>query len=215
VSLETETMAIKTISDSDLNEVVHIHQKAFKGFLMTLLGQKFLYEYYHLVLNYPDNISLIYETDNGQILGFATGYMNPARFYSELKKRKIKLILSALMHIALRPRLWKRILDSYRYADIHSSANNSEKDTAELASIAVDPDLQNKGVGRELLSAFINEAMTRDASKVVLTTDAEDNEHVNKFYKKAGFSIQGTFEKSKGRKMNQYVYYLNQSDSEG
>jgi len=215
VSLETETMAIKTISDSDLNEVVHIHQKAFKGFLMTLLGQKFLYEYYHLVLNYPDNISLIYETDNGQILGFATGYMNPARFYSELKKRKIKLILSALMHIALRPRLWKRILDSYRYADIHSSANNSEKDTAELASIAVDPDLQNKGVGRELLSAFINEAMTRDASKVVLTTDAEDNEHVNKFYKKAGFAIQCTFEKSKGRKMNQYVYYLNQTDSEG
>jgi ribosomal protein S18 acetylase RimI-like enzyme len=208
-------MAIKTINDSDLNEVVHIHQKAFKGFLMTLLGQKFLYEYYRLVLSYPGNICLLYKTDNGQILGFAAGYINPARFYSELKEKKIKLILSALMHIASRPRLWKRILDSYRYADINSSAHNGEINTVELASIAVDPDVQNKGIGRELLSAFIIEAKKRDASKVVLTTDAEDNEHVNKFYKKAGFNIQGTFEKSKGRKMNQYVYYLDQSDSEG
>jgi ribosomal protein S18 acetylase RimI-like enzyme len=199
----------------DLQEVVRIHQKAFKGFLMTLLGQKFLYEYYNLVLSYPNNISLIYETDDSHVLGFAVGYMDPAAFYLKLKREKIKLLLSALMHIALRPRLWKRILDSYRYADISSSANNGEKNTAELASIAVDPDGQNKGVGRELLSAFINEAKKRNASKVVLTTDAEDNEHVNKFYKKTGFSIQSTFEKSKGRKMNQYAYYLSQSDSEG
>ncbi|MFA4926185.1 MAG: GNAT family N-acetyltransferase [Candidatus Aminicenantales bacterium] len=207
-------MGIKTINDSDLQEVVRIHQKAFKGFLMTLLGQKFLYEYYHLVLSYPNNISLIYETDGSYILGFAVGYMDPAGFYSELKRKKIKLILSVLIHIGSRPRLWKRILDSYRYADINSSAINIEKNTAELASIAVDPDGQNKGVGRELLSAFINEAKKRNASKVVLTTDAEDNEHVNKFYRKAGFSIQRAFYKSKGRKVNEYVYHLNQGESE-
>ena len=39
---------------------------------------------------------------------------------------------------------------------------------------------------------------------IVLTTDAEENDAVNGFYRNLGFTLVGSYERSKGRGMNRY-----------
>ena len=41
---------------------------------------------------------------------------------------------------------------------------------------------------------------------ITLETDAVDNEEVNRFYQKNGFTLARTYETREGRKMNEYRY---------
>ena len=62
-------VAIRAVQANDLPQVVAIHQQAFQGFHMTLLGSRFLAGYYQTVLDYPDSIFLA-AVDAEQMLGF-------------------------------------------------------------------------------------------------------------------------------------------------
>ncbi len=77
-----------------------------------------------------------------------------------------------------------------------------------LMSIAVNPDEQGKGVGRQLISAFLQEARSCGASSVLLSTDAINNDAVNHFYLRAGFQILKVYVTPEKRQMNEYIYPL-------
>jgi hypothetical protein len=102
---------IRAVQANDLPQVVAIHQQAFQGFHMTLLGSRFLAGYYQTVLDYPDSIFLA-AVDAEQMLGFVAGFVNPSRFYALLRARKRALALAAATHLALRLHLWRRTLSA-------------------------------------------------------------------------------------------------------
>lgn len=202
---------VRAATPADLDSVVQVHQQAFQGFLMTMLGARFLRGYYQCVLGYTHPIFLVAERD-GQVLGFAAGFVNPPRFYALLRQRKWQLGFAAASHLMWRPRLWRRALSSLRRAENISSSGDAPT-LAELASIAVAPTAQGLGIGKQLIQAFLDQARQQGVSEVVLTTDAHNNDAVNAFYQKQGFVCTRQFWHTPGRLMNEYRIRLEQVQS--
>lgn len=188
----------------DLPAIVALHEAAFPGYFMTLLGPGFLTLYYRLVLDEPGSILLVEEAE-GAILGFVCGLVHPAPFYRKLKAMRGRLLLAVLGRLLRQPTLLGRLVASYRQAD--RNAQTPEADGCELTSLATHPAAMGRGIGRALVQGFIRAASAR-AERVLLTTDADDNEAVNRFYRNLGFRVRRTFERSKGRMMNEYSYDL-------
>ena len=75
-------------------------------------------------------------------------------------------------------------------------------------SIGVDPGQQGKGIGDQLIVAFLREAKSRGCSGVLLDTDAVNNDSANRFYVRAGFRLSRTYTTNEKRQMNEYGYDL-------
>lgn len=185
---------------SDILDMVKIHQAAFPEYFMTLLGPKFLQNYYDLVINFPGRICYVKEGKEG-IEGFVAGFLSPSIFYSEIKKYRFKFLISIIFQIIRHPTYFLRLYASYTEAD--RSIESYDLDVCELSSIAVLPEIKGKGVGKGLIKAFVG-AVKGNAKIIVLTTDAKNNEYTNEFYKNLGFELKCTYYRSKNRPMNKY-----------
>jgi hypothetical protein len=109
-----ETITTRFACRSDLPGIVRVHRLSFQNFLMSLLGPKFLYEYYSTVLDYHKSIALVAVTSkDSDPLGFVVGFVNPSSFYSLLNERKFLLMISACKHLSFRVHLWPRVYRSY------------------------------------------------------------------------------------------------------
>ncbi len=185
---------------SDIPAIVRIHQVAFPGFFMTLLGPRFLASYYRLVLNYPDGVFWVKEGEDG-LEGFVSGFLIPAQFYTEMRKQRWSLLNSIMFRVLTHPWLIPRLFASY--AEARRASQDYEPGSCELSSIAVPPTQSGQGIGKGLVKVFI-EAVHGKARIIVLTTDTEKNDAVNGFYMNLGFTLVGSYERSKGRSMNRY-----------
>ncbi len=188
----------------DLRAVVRIHRQAFAGFFLTRLGPGFLAKYYRLVLERPDGILLVALND-GDLAGFVAGFASPARFYGEMKKRKLSFALAAIPALLRAPGIWPRLLLDFR--EVRNSAGPAlaqEPGRGELASIGVAPPWSGRGIGRGLLAAFIARSKELGLNAITLTTDADNNDAVNEFYRQARFHLERTFTQKDGRRMNEY-----------
>lgn len=200
-------LLIRDIKYEDLNEVVRIHQNAFPGFLMTLMGTGFLLEYYTIVLKYPKRIMLGALNSNGKLCGFIAGFINSADFYRSFSDYKIRMVIVGFFHILFRPKLWIRIWENMRKVKLtaHDFSHGGEV-TAELASIAVDPAFLRRGCGKKLVKNFIHCARGMSVNSIELTTDMVDNDSVNEFYQSLGFVMKNAIDRIDGRRMCQYEY---------
>jgi GNAT superfamily N-acetyltransferase len=187
-----------------IDEVVAVHQAAFPGFFMTQLGPRFLKEYYRCVVECACGILLV-ETDRGAFLGFVAGFTDPSLFYKELRRRRVRLAIAAFASVAARP--WRLPILIANYGRTREGAQpTSGASSAELSSVAVLPSAGGRGVGSRLICEFIKVSKTAGASRIMLTTDAYNNESVNRFYKSLGFICARTFEARRGRWLNEYVF---------
>jgi N-acetylglutamate synthase-like GNAT family acetyltransferase len=115
-----------------------------------------------------------------------------------------------ILKLLINPKL---ILDIYkRFIVVEKRSEPSDKEeskSCELSSIAVLPDSNNKGYGRQLINSFIEESKKYNIKYIYLTTDVDNNDKVNKFYKNCGFIVSETFSIFNNRKMNKYKKYIN------
>ena len=185
-----------------LDEIVAVHLEAFPGFFMAQLGPRFLREYYRCVAEYPGGILLV-ESAGEEYVGFVAGFLDPASFYRALRHRRIRLALAACAGIVARPSRLITLLANYRRAGDAAQGSDGAA-VAELSSLAVRPTSTGRGLGSSLVRRFIAEAGSRGANRVVLTTDAEGNDAVNRFYRGLGFTCERTFEARRGRSLNEY-----------
>lgn len=185
----------------DVTDVVAIHRRAFIGFFMTELGAAFLARYYRLVLEYPGGLLLVADVD-GLPVGFVAGFLHPPGFYALLRRRAFELGLAVLPALLRRPSIVSRLLANMRRTgDAGSTEGNVP---SELASVAVDPAYAGKGIGAQLVRAFVEASRARGADVVYLTTDAQNNDAVNRFYQGLGFRLSRTFWAAGRRLMNEY-----------
>lgn len=192
-----------------INSIVDIHLNSFKDFFMTKLGKKFLKIYYKSILNYEYGVLLV-GINNGEIIGFAAGFIYPDKFYSNLKKQKIKIIFSLILKLLTNPKIFLDIYKRFIVVKKRSeSSDKEESESCELSSIAVSPYSNNKGYGRQLINLFVEESKKYNVKCIYLTTDADNNDNVNKFYKSCGFIVSETFTIFNNRKMNKYIKYIN------
>lgn len=196
---------IRTIQSHDISQVVTIHLSSFPGFFLSFLGPRFLSLFYSGICTAPEGIAFVYLNDLNQPAGFVAGTSNPGGFYSRLLKRDgFKFAVASIIPVLRKPSIIGRMVR----AVTHPSENPVGDDVAGLFSIGVLPELQGTGAGKKLVLAFLEEAKKRGCKRVFLTTDRDNNEGVNAFYSKLGFSIERQYVTPEGRRMNEYWVVL-------
>ena len=193
---------LREAGPADVGAIVRVHQAAFPDFLMTQLGSRFLKHYYSCARRGDDALCLV-AVDEGDVVGFAVGAIDPPAYYARLRKQRPALLLAATGHLAVRPAVWRRTARSAASMS-NRSVGECEHGLAELASLGVVPERGGRGLGGTLVEEFVRLAAERGAGGVSLTTDAEGNDAVNNFYLRHGFTrigegLNGT------RRLNEYV----------
>ncbi len=201
---DQNTISIAPMRTDHIHDVVRVHLASFPGYFLSFLGPRFLRLFFTEIIKEHDHIAFV-ALSEAEVIGYVVGVTEQSGFYSRLAhKRKFAFAsaaLGAVLHnIRIIPRLF-RALSYERMARLAASP-------ALLMSIAVSPKTQQGGVGKKLTFAFLSEMKKRNIDKVSLTTDRDDNERVNSFYKKLGFTIFRSYVTPEGRGMNEYVIDL-------
>jgi ribosomal protein S18 acetylase RimI-like enzyme len=193
------TNLIRRMAQQDIVQVASLHIQAFPGFFLSSLGDGFLKELYTSILADPSGIAYVYE--NCKLEGFVAGTTHPVGFYRRLlSSRLLYFCLPSMLPMVRQPQIIPRLfraLNSPREADAGEGCGT-------LMSIAVSPDAQGKGIGKQLVEVYLAEAAYRGNAEVNLTTDRLNNESVNRFYVRYGFRLMRQFATPEGRVMNEY-----------
>jgi len=189
----------------DVPSVVDVHLASFTGFFLASLGERFLRELYKSILMDEAHIAFVCAKE-GKVLGFVAGAARPVGFYGRALKRNWRgFVIASILPILKNPmmviRFWRRL--------IATRGTRFDSGDALLMSVAVSPNRQGNGIGRQLVSKFLEEASSRGCVSVSLTTDALENDSVNRFYRSMKFQLSKEYITTEGRRMNEYVYTLN------
>ena len=195
---------IAPMTVAHVDQVVHVHQLSFPGFFLSFLGPHFLHLFYSAGVDYADSVAFVY-LNGPRVVGLVFGVSTPSRFYRFLLRTHwLRFALAASGAALRRPSIIPHLLRAWLYPSQTSSQANS----ATLMSLGVDPALQGRGIGAQLVHAFLDAARARGVRCVDLTTDRKNNEGVNAFYQRQGFRCERTFVTPEGREMNEYVISL-------
>jgi len=195
---------VRPMTAIDAPRCASIHVRSFQGFFLTFLGMRFLNELYAAIVHDPSCIAFVAEEDN-EVVGFAAGTCFASGLYSRLIRRRIwRFGWASLGALLRKPTILPRLLRALTLPSQKTPAPNC----GTLMSIAVLPEVQRRGIGRLLVHAFLDEARRRELENIDLTTDSLDNDGVNRFYQRLGFSLLRTYTTPDGRKMNEYITAL-------
>lgn len=200
---DSRPFIVRTMCQADLTAVVSIHVTSFSGFFLTRMGPRFLRAYYQAVLDFEGSIALVASDEpSGELRGFAVGFRDPQGFYALFRERRRRLLPVIMLAILRDPFLVPQVLrNTRRVAD----QSRHRVDAVELSSIAVRT--RGGGIGALLVETFADAARQGSAHRITLTTDADDNDAVLRFYEKHGFSLEG-FEDRGKRRLAHYVRLL-------
>ncbi|QNI30780.1 GNAT family N-acetyltransferase [Alloacidobacterium dinghuense] len=188
---------------SHVDAVVQIHLDAFKGFFLESLGRRFLRELYRGFIVEPSGICLVAISIDGIVTGFVAGTIQPEGFFRRLLQRRGFAFLWAGAASFLRHpiRVGRKFVFAIHY---RGEKPTNVSSAALLSSIGVAPEAKGKGIGRALLASFCEETRKAGVLNIFLTTDRDNNELVNTFYRVNGFQLNSSFLKERDRWMNLY-----------
>ena len=196
----TCTNMVSAMTPPDLGDVVAVRLRSFPAFFLSQLGPRFLLCLYRELLRDPSGIALVCRQGH-RVRGFVAGTAEPRGFYNRLLVGKwFRFALASVAPVLRNPMIVPRLLNAFR----KTKEEPDDKGCGLLMSIAVDPEAQAGGTGVALVQEFLNECKRRGLSSVHLTTDHYENDRVNRFYSKLGFTVSRVFTTPQGRVMNDY-----------
>ena len=197
-----EIHELETASSEYIKEIAELHKRAFPSFFLTQLGMPFLRTLYMGYLEDKDS-GIIVAEEEGRLVGFIAYSNDYPRFYKGLIKNHLPKFAVCSAGAAIRhPSFIKRILGAFKKSE---SVVKTER-YVELASICVDPGIESKGLGSQLIDYLKSIVDFNKYAYINLETDAACNEGVNRFYGKNGFKLKRQFVTAEGRRMNEYRY---------
>lgn len=191
---------LRPLVQEDVVEVVGIHLAAFPGFFLSFLGPAFLRELYEGIVADPAGLHFLCAVA-GRPVGFVAGTTQPAGLYRRLlQQRAWRFARASLGAVVRQPAIVPRLLRALRRP---AEAASAPEPYALLMSVAVRPEAQGHGLGQALVQTFLDAADQHGLSRVVLTTDRNNNDAVNHFYQRLGFAPVRAFVTAEGRAMNE------------
>jgi GNAT superfamily N-acetyltransferase len=187
----------------DVAAIVAVHRMAFAGFFLTSLGRRFLADLYRGYLEHPSGILLVEDDSTGSdrtIRGFVAGTTEPEAFYRWLRRSSgLHMAFAAAPALVRHPlTVGQRMASALRY---RGDSSRRVTGAALLASLAVRPDAAGGGTGGRLVDAFLDRAASGGCQSTYLSTDAEHNDTVLRFYERKGFRQVARLHRSGGREM--------------
>lgn len=190
---------------SDYKQFAYIHTQAFAGFFLTTLGINFLNTYYLSCLRDKNTIAVCACDENDQIIGFASGSIWSKGYNKNIiSTNPLKFGIAALRIVFTKPLALVRLFNNLT----KSNNENDKGDYAELLSIGILPSYKGKGIGKQILIEFENEAVRLNSKKISLTTDYYNNDDVVEFYKKLGYEVFYDFITYPNRKMLKMLKHI-------
>lgn len=184
----------------DIVAIAHIHLAAFPGFFLSQLGHRFLCVMYKAFLSSPFSVFIVYVGVDGQLKGFAVGALQQGNQDRRLAWSFLPQFAWAVLPALLRRPsvVVKRLMA--RFFEVGESPN-FPADAVVLRSIGVLPSARGGDASVSLLNAFEATSKARDATRVCLTTDGENNERAQRFYERQGYVVTGKFRQDHHRSM--------------
>ena len=186
-----------------VKEASDVHIAAFPDYFLSFLGRRFIRELYRAFACDETSISIVAEDKrSAKIQGAVIGTIDPKGFFTRLAvKRWWSFGASSLSALAKDPRIAIRVFRGLFY---RGNPPNDKK-RALLSSIAVLPDQQRTGLGSILLKSWEELARENEMLGCYLTTDAEGNDAVRRFYERNGWRVEAEFVTPEGRRMLRYI----------
>jgi ribosomal protein S18 acetylase RimI-like enzyme len=183
-------LAIRSGSESDAPAVASLHAGQITEGFLSFLGPGFLARLYRRIVRSPDSFLLVAESE-GQVVGFIAGTADVGALYRTFLWRDGPG--AALGAAGRLLRSWRRVIETLR----HGSGDVGRGDGVELLAIAVDPGCQGRGIGGELVAAFLGRVGTGPEAEAYVVV-ASDNAGAIALYQRAGFDRRGSFELHSG-----------------
>lgn len=180
----------------DSAAIADLHRRHIPWGLLSHLGGDVVAAFYQTLIQTPCGFVLVAEQD-GRMIGFASGVTAWRRFYLEFLRRNAGTAFRVLLR-RLHAGRWRRVLEATRYAA------SPKLPSAELVSIAVDPDARGRGIAQELVRCVLEEFGARGIRAVRVTTDGS-NVRAGGLYEKMGFSLLSEAEIHPGERALIYV----------
>jgi len=191
---------VRTAAQTDVPEIVTVHERAFPDFFLTTLGRAFLTSMYRGFIEQPGGTLLVGERTGSGIVGLLAGTRAPDEFFRSLRRRRGMVMgLSAIPGLIRHPvRVGERLWAAVRY---RGDAPVSLPGYWLLSSLGIDPGHAGSGVGGALTTDFCERARRESAPGVYLLTDQDDNEAALRFYTKRGFVQHAAQRRPNGRRL--------------
>lgn len=182
-------MNITPLQVTDLDDIVNIHLAAFPKSALTLLGKEAVRRYYEWQLTGPHQCLAIGAVDDsGRIAGFCFGGVFHGALSGFVEKNKKFLVLQVLQRPWLvftnpifRDRLSLGIRVSRNRVLPLDQESKNKHNVFGILAIAVDQDLQGKGIGQLLMRYSETYAIAQGFTQMRLTV-ARDNHQAIHFY---------------------------------
>jgi len=179
---------LKQLKQDDCISAARIHLAAFPNSSLTKLGVEAVKRYYLQQMVPTNDCIAVGAYDNGQMIGYIfagifhgvlTGFVNNNRWF---------LVTRVLFHpwLVLNPMFREAIklaLSKFKQKKSSHIKTNMKKPDFVVLSIAVDPKVQQKGIGQLLMDYAEHEAIKRGFKRMVLTVNPLNKKAIN-FYEK-------------------------------
>jgi ribosomal protein S18 acetylase RimI-like enzyme len=212
-SPQTPVVSLRVMELRDLPTVVGLHRAGLSRGFFVELGDKFLSRYYRTFLTSPAAVALIAEVD-GERAGFLVGCTDAAVHHRHvIHLERWRLARAGATSLLLRPALTAKFVRTraQRYTrGIKRARDHQPVSAAEsrrvgvLSHIAVRDDLRRHGVGRILVTAFVNIAKGHGVERLELQT-AADNVSAQRFYERLGWKPGAEVQDPDGKMWVSYV----------
>ncbi len=177
---------------SQLPALAALHSQTMPT-LLTRLGADFVLHYYQLAQKDASALALVAQPAPGALpLAYAVGSPHPGRLNAGLRQ-PLGRFVSRLTGVALRHPLV--LLDLAQSVLFSSPANQLPSGAVELTYIGVAPQARGKGLGGQILQAFLQAARAAGYSAAALSVET-DNAAAIALYTRAGFHITQTFQEA-------------------
>ena len=177
---------LSQLTEKQVGDLAGLHHAVMHS-LLTDLGLPVLERYYQLAYRDQSVTGFAAISETGNLLGWAIGSARPDQLNGRLREAPLWFLFQMLRVLITRPGILTQIWASLRTAAVPLPAG-----AIELTYIGVLPSIRKRGLGRDLLQAFIQAARAAGYQAVILSVEVE-NTNAIALYTKAGFAITDTF----------------------
>jgi ribosomal protein S18 acetylase RimI-like enzyme len=175
----------RILGKGDLHSLVELQKRALPDDFLTLLGERFLERiYFPILLGDPRN--LVLGAKKGAELAGYVAFNPGGTALSDLLRHKPASLLKAVVRKSVSPIFLLRGIGVARLLALRKSP--PEEQGTELAFIAVSPEHQGRGIGKELVARAIALLRDRGQTDLWVKTLASTPRNV-KFYEGLGFRV--------------------------
>jgi ribosomal protein S18 acetylase RimI-like enzyme len=184
--MDDRLIEFSQLTEEDVKRLAILHYSVMHT-LLSELGLPFVLRYYEIARVEQGVLGICARSDSGDILGWAMGSPHPDRINAQLRSPLTWFMLQMSRVMLTRPLVFWQLIPS-----VFSGSEELKAGTVELTYTGVASDQRGRGLGKQLLNAFIETSRSSGYRSVVLSVEKENSPAVA-LYEKAGFKITNTF----------------------